>query len=115
MQGSLMMDIAGTWLTAEDRQMLRQPEVGGLIIFARNIESRRQVRELCQSIRAVRPDLLLAVDQEGGRVQRLRQGFLRLPAMRALATFTRRSCAAPPMERTVSAASSSEDSEMSSE
>lgn len=85
MQGSLMMDIAGTWLTAEDRQMLRQPEVGGLIIFARNIESPRQVRELCQSIRAVRPDLLLAVDQEGGRVQRLRQGFLRLPAMRAIA------------------------------
>ncbi|MDM9650334.1 beta-N-acetylhexosaminidase [Pseudomonas wenzhouensis] len=85
MQGSLMMDIAGTWLTAEDRQMLRQPEVGGLIIFARNIESPRQVRELCQSIRAVRPDLLLAVDQEGGRVQRLRQDFLRLPAMRAIA------------------------------
>ena len=85
MQGSLMMDIAGIWLTAEDRQMLRQPEVGGLIIFARNIESPRQVRELCQSIRAVRPDLLLAVDQEGGRVQRLRQGFLRLPAMRAIA------------------------------
>ncbi|WP_161866477.1 beta-N-acetylhexosaminidase [Pseudomonas yangonensis] len=85
MQGSLMMDIAGTWLTVEDRQMLRQPEVGGLIIFARNIESPRQVRELCQSIRAVRPDLLLAVDQEGGRVQRLRQGFLRLPAMRAIA------------------------------
>ncbi|RRV29405.1 beta-N-acetylhexosaminidase [Pseudomonas sp. o96-267] len=85
MHGSLMMDIAGTWLTAEDRQMLRQPEVGGLIIFARNIESPRQVRELCQSIRAVRPDLLLAVDQEGGRVQRLRQGFLRLPAMRAIA------------------------------
>ncbi|XLX41927.1 beta-N-acetylhexosaminidase [Ectopseudomonas mendocina] len=85
MQGSLMMDIAGTWLTAEDRQMLRQPEVGGLIIFARNIDSPRQVRELCQSIRAVRPDLLLAVDQEGGRVQRLRQGFLRLPAMRAIA------------------------------
>ncbi len=85
MQGSLMMDIGGTWLTAEDRQMLRQPEVGGLIIFARNIESPRQVRELCQSIRALRPDLLLAVDQEGGRVQRLRQGFLRLPAMRAIA------------------------------
>ncbi|MFI8744145.1 beta-N-acetylhexosaminidase [Pseudomonas sp. NPDC077186] len=85
MQGSLMLDIAGTWLTAEDRQLLRQPEVGGLIIFARNIESPRQVRELCQSIRALRPDLLLAVDQEGGRVQRLRQGFLRLPAMRAIA------------------------------
>ncbi len=85
MQGSLMLDIGGTWLTAEDRQILRHPEVGGLIIFARNIESPRQVRELMESIRAVRPDLLLAVDQEGGRVQRLRQGFLRLPAMRAIA------------------------------
>jgi len=85
LQGSLMVAVAGTWLTAEDRQLLRQPEVGGLIIFARNIEHPRQVRELSASIRAVRPDLLLAVDQEGGRVQRLRQGFVRLPAMRAIA------------------------------
>ncbi|SFP89808.1 beta-N-acetylhexosaminidase [Geopseudomonas sagittaria] len=86
MSGSLMLDIAGTWLTAEDRQLLRQPEVGGLILFARNIEHPQQVRELCAAIRAERPDLLLAVDQEGGRVQRLRQGFVRLPSMQALAT-----------------------------
>lgn len=85
MQGCLMLDIGGTWLTAEDRQLLRQPEVAGLILFARNIESPRQVRELSMAIRAVRPDLLLAVDQEGGRVQRLRQGFVRLPAMAAIA------------------------------
>ena len=85
MQGSLMLDIGGTWLTAEDRQLLRQPEVAGLILFARNSECPRQVRELSMAIRAVRPDLLLAVDQEGGRVQRLRQGFVRLPAMAAIA------------------------------
>ncbi|WP_263142118.1 beta-N-acetylhexosaminidase [Pseudomonas sp. RIT-PI-AD] len=84
MQGSLMLDVAGTWLTAEDRQLLRQPEVAGLILFSRNIEHPRQVRDLCAAIRALRPDLLLAVDQEGGRVQRLRQGFVRLPTMRAL-------------------------------
>jgi len=86
MQGSLMLDIAGTWLTAEDRQLLRQPEVGGLILFARNIENPRQVSDLCGAIRALRPDLLLAVDQEGGRVQRLRRDFVRLPAMREFAS-----------------------------
>lgn len=80
-----MLDVAGTWLTAEDRHLLRQPEVGGVILFARNIEHPHQVRELCAAIRALRPELLLAVDQEGGRVQRLRQGFVRLPAMRAIA------------------------------
>ena len=85
LHGSLMLDVQGTWLTAEDRQILRQPEVAGLIIFARNIEHPRQVRELSEAIRAVRPELLLAVDQEGGRVQRLRQGFVRLPAMRSIA------------------------------
>lgn len=86
MHGSLMLDIAGTWLTAEDRHLLRQPEVGGLILFARNIENPRQVLALCRAIRAVRPDILLAVDQEGGRVQRLRNEFVRLPAMREFAT-----------------------------
>jgi beta-N-acetylhexosaminidase len=85
LQGSLMLDIGGIWLTADDRQLLRQPEVGGIILFGRNIEHPRQVRELCAAIRALRPDLLIAVDQEGGRVQRLRQGFVRLPAMRAIA------------------------------
>jgi beta-N-acetylhexosaminidase len=85
LQGSLMLDIAGTWLTAEDRQLLRQPQVGGVILFARNIDHPAQVRELCAAIRALRPDLLLAVDQEGGRVQRLRQGFVKLPAMGEIA------------------------------
>lgn len=79
-----MVDIGGCWLTAEDRHLLRQPEVGGLILFARNIDSPQQVRELCMAVRAIRPDVLLAVDQEGGRVQRLRQGFVSLPAMSQL-------------------------------
>lgn len=85
MQGTLMLDVAGTWLTVEDRQLLRQPEVGGMILFARNTESPRQVQELVRSMRAVRPDLLIAIDQEGGRVQRLKQDVLRLPALGRIA------------------------------
>ncbi|TFZ32893.1 beta-N-acetylhexosaminidase, partial [Pseudomonas syringae] len=85
MQGCVRVEVAGTGLTSEDRQCLRQPEVGGLISFARHIEQPRRVRELSAAIRAVRPDLLLAVDQEGGRVQRLREGFVRVPPMRAIA------------------------------
>ncbi len=84
-QGTLMLDVAGTWLDAGDRQLLRQPEVGGIILFARNTESPRQVRELVQSIRSLRPEMLIAIDQEGGRVQRLRNGVERLPALGRIA------------------------------
>ncbi|PRB82188.1 beta-N-acetylhexosaminidase [Pseudomonas sp. MYb185] len=80
-----MLDLAGTWLTPEDRQLLRQPEVGGLILFARNTESPAQVRELVRSVRALRPEMLIAIDQEGGRVQRLRREVLRLPALGRIA------------------------------
>ena len=83
MIGALMLDIAGTTLTAEDIELLQAPQTGGLILFARNIESPDQVRDLTNHIRQVRPDLLIAVDQEGGRVQRLKaeHGFTKLPAM----------------------------------
>jgi beta-N-acetylhexosaminidase len=81
MIGSLMLDIAGLTLSAEDQKLLAEPQVGGLILFGRNVESPQQVRDLTDSIRAVRPDILIAVDQEGGRVQRLRDGFTHLPAM----------------------------------
>lgn len=83
MIGALMLDIEGTELTVEDCHLLALPQVGGLILFGRNIENPKQVRKLTDSIRAIRPDILIAVDQEGGRVQRLRNGFSRLPAMRA--------------------------------
>lgn len=76
-----MLDLPGLWLQAEDRQLLRQPEVAGLILFARNTESPQQVTELVRAIRAERPDMLIAIDQEGGRVQRLRREVLRLPAL----------------------------------
>lgn len=81
MIGALMLDIAGTELTQEDIELLRAPQVGGMILFSRNIESPAQVRALTDHMRQIRPDILIAVDQEGGRVQRLRTGFTALPAM----------------------------------
>ena len=81
----LMIDIAGTRLQAVDKQRLRHPLVGGLILFGRNWENRAQLTQLCESIKRLRPDLLIAVDHEGGRVQRFRNdGFVHLAPMRAL-------------------------------
>ncbi len=84
-QAPLVIDIAGTALTAVDRKRLRHPLVGGLILFGRNWESRAQLTALCKSIKRLRPDLLICVDHEGGRVQRFKtDGFTHLPAMRTL-------------------------------
>ena len=82
--GSLMLDLDGTALTQDEAQLLRHPGVGGIIFFARNFSDRQQLAALVSEIRAIRPELLLAVDQEGGRVQRFRAGFTRLPPMQLL-------------------------------
>ncbi len=81
MIGALMLDIAGTELTQEDIELLHASQVGGMILFSRNIQSPAQVRALTDHMRQIRPDILIAVDQEGGRVQRLKAGFTLLPAM----------------------------------
>ncbi|MDC8784069.1 beta-N-acetylhexosaminidase [Roseateles koreensis] len=81
----VVLDVAGLSLTAAEAQRLSHPLVGGLILFARNFESRAQLVALTSSIKALRPDILIAVDHEGGRVQRFRtDGFTHLPAMRSL-------------------------------
>ena len=80
-RGSVMIDIAGVVLTDDDRQLLQNPLVGGVIYFSRNYESLEQISALSADIRQCRPDIFIAVDQEGGRVQRFKLGFTRLPAM----------------------------------
>lgn len=83
--GPVMLDIEGTELTPADRALLRHRSVGGVIVFSRNFDTPEQLHALSQEIRALRsPELLLAVDQEGGRVQRLRNGLTDLPPMRLL-------------------------------
>ena len=83
--GPLMIDIAGTALSDLDRERLRDPRVGGLILFSRNYQSPAQLQTLCAEVHALRsPRLLIAVDHEGGRVQRFREGFSPLPAMHDL-------------------------------
>jgi beta-N-acetylhexosaminidase len=81
----LIIDIAGLSLSKIDRERLQHPLVGGLILFARNWQDRHQLAALCRSIKRLRPDLLISVDHEGGRVQRFKtDGFTHLPPMRAL-------------------------------
>ncbi len=83
--GPLMLDVAGEALTPAERRLLKAPAVGAVILFARNFKSVEQVTDLIVDIKSLRsPELLVAVDQEGGRVQRFQSGFTRVPPMREI-------------------------------
>ncbi len=86
--GPVMLDVVGTTLSDDDLRRIRDPLTGGVILFARNYTDRAQLTALCDAIHAARPGVLIAVDHEGGRVQRFRtDGFTRLPAMRTLGSL----------------------------
>ncbi|HVK95907.1 MAG TPA: beta-N-acetylhexosaminidase [Noviherbaspirillum sp.] len=83
--GPVMLDVIGTRLTDDDIHRIQHPLTGGVILFARNYENRKQLVALTEEIHSVRPGVLIAVDHEGGRVQRFKtDGFTKLPAMRTL-------------------------------
>jgi len=82
--GRLMLDIEGETLSNEEKKLISNPNVCGVILFARNYSSKAQVRDLILQIKSASPDILIGVDQEGGRVQRFRNEFVRLPSMQAL-------------------------------
>ena len=89
--GPIMLDVVGTSLTADDIRRIQHPLTGGVILFARNYKDRAQLTALTAAIHAARPGIVIAVDHEGGRVQRFKtDGFTHLPAMRKLGALWER-------------------------
>ena len=89
--GRLMMDIDGTSLSSVDIDLISNSKVGGLILFERNFSSKNQIADLCSHIKGIKNNILIAVDQEGGRVQRFKDGFTILPSMQSLSDYAAKS------------------------
>ena len=83
-KASLMVDIEGPSLSLDDIELIKSPYVGGLILFDRNFIDKDQLIDLCFEIKSKKPEIIIAVDQEGGRVQRLKKGFSLIPPMQRL-------------------------------
>lgn len=82
--GQVILDLEAYELTAEEKELLKHPQVAGIILFARNYASRKQLSHLTKAIRGIRPELLIAVDQEGGGIQRFREEFTILPSLQEI-------------------------------
>lgn len=88
--GKVMLDIAGTDLSDEDTNLISNKHVGGLILFSRNFESYEQLKSLIKQVKSIKHNILIAVDQEGGRVQRFDGDFTCIPSMNKIASFARK-------------------------
>ncbi len=87
--GRLMFDIDGKSLSIEDKKLISNKHVGGLIFFSKNFESFQQISNLVKEVREIKENILIAVDQEGGRVQRLNNEFTKIPSMQEIARFAK--------------------------
>lgn len=87
MRGPVIADLKGLFLTPAEEQLLLHPYLGGIILFSRNYNNVAQLKEFIRSIRAIRPELLICVDQEGGRVQRLLADFTQLPPLHTIGQY----------------------------
>jgi len=85
--GRLMISIDGTTLSSSDKDLIRNRHVGGIILFTRNFHSQPQIEELCSEIKNIKNNIIIAVDQEGGRVQRFNGEYTQLPSMQVLGNY----------------------------
>ena len=88
--GRIMIDVAGTSLSQEDKQLIANKNIGGIIFFSRNYVSLEQIRNLVNEIQSVKENILFAVDQEGGRVQRFTGEFSKLPSLQDIYKYSKK-------------------------
>ena len=85
--GPLIIDLSSFSLCLDEKKLLKIPVIGGVILFSRNFKNRKQLMMLVSEIRDIRPEILICVDQEGGRVQRFIEDFSPIPPMQTLGNF----------------------------